>query len=519
MATSAPASTPTASPPTVGAARLAEAVARDPEAVALRWQDRDETYAELADAVARGAGVLDRLGVEPGDRVAMVLGNVPAFAEAWFAAQHLGAVAVPLNPALAPDELRHALDDSGAKVVVVGAGTTEAVQEAVAELDTAPQVVVVGAEAKGTAGRWSHLLEEADALPACEVGADDLATIVYTSGTTGRPRGAMLTHGNLAANQDQSLAGRVEVRPDDRVLLVLPASHIYGLNVGIGACLHAGATVVLQERFDPTSTLDLVRREGITVLLGAPPMYAAWVALDAGADAFSSVRLAVSGAAGLPERTYRDFAEAYGLEILEGYGLTEASPSVASNAMAERPRPGSVGRPLPGVELRLVDEKLRDVEQGDPGEVLVRGPNVFSGYWDDPAATAEALVDGWLRTGDVGILDEEGHLHLVDRIKDLVLVSGFNVYPREVERALATHPAVAEVAVVGVPHPYTGEAVKAFVVARGPADEREVTDDELTEHCRRLLARYKCPESIEFVAELPHTATGKVRRAALRQRA
>ncbi len=496
----------------VGARRLSAAVDRAPDAVALRWQGRSETYAQLGDAAARGARALAELGVETGDRVALALGNVPAFAEAWFAVQHLGAVAVPLNPGLAPDEFRHALQDSGAEVVVAAAGVLAAVRSACDELDDAPAIISVGGDGEGTVGRWRSLLEAATPAPGIAVAPQDLATIVYTSGTEGRPKGAMLTHGQLAANQQQSLAGRVEVTAADKVLLVLPASHIFALNVGLGACLHAGATVVLQERFDPASTLELIQREQITVVLGAPPMYAAWVAMDAPADAFATVRIAVSGAAALPARVFLAFREQYAIDILEGYGLTEAGPSVASNAMVDTPRPGSVGLPLPDVEIRLVDEQLEDVEDGDEGEVLVRGPNVFSGYWNAPEATAAAFVDGWLRTGDVAIRDEGGHLHLVDRRRDLILVSGFNVYPREVERALLAHPGVDEVAVIGVPHPYTGQAVRAVVVA----GDEDVTADALDSHCRGLLARYKCPESFDFVDELPHTATGKVRRAALR---
>ncbi len=505
-----------ATPQLVGARRLAQAVERNPDAIALQWQDRSHSFAELADTVARGAGALTSLGVEAGDRVAIVLGNVPAFAEAWFAVQHIGAVAVPLNPGLAPDELRHALHDSGSEIVLAGIGVVDHVRAACDALEDAPALVVVGGDSTAGVGRWRDLLEAAQPAPGVAVDPGDLATIVYTSGTTGRPRGAMLTHGQLAANQEQSLAGRVEVTPGDRVLLVLPVSHIYGLNVGLGASLHAGATVVLQERFDPTATLDLVQREEVTVVLGAPPIYAAWLALGAEREQFAGVRVAVSGAAALPPHVLRAFGEQYGIEVLEGYGLTEAAPSVASNAMNDTPRPGSVGRPLPDVEIRIVDESLEDVDDGDPGELLVRGPNVFSGYWNDPEATAAALVDGWLRTGDIAIRDEDGCLHLVDRIKELILVSGFNVYPREVERVLGQHDAVAEVAVVGVPHPYTGESVKAFVVAA--SDRSDVTADDLEAHCRTLLARYKCPEAIEFVEALPHTATGKVRRAALRER-
>ncbi len=246
-------------------------------------------------------------------------------------------------------------------------------------------------------------------------------------------------------------------------------------------------------------------------------MYIAWLNVpDADPSAMRTVRLAVSGAAPLPPQVLERFADTFGPTIEEGYGLTEAAPSVTSNSMAPAPRAGTVGMPLPGIELRLVDRQGADADPGDPGEVWVRGPNVFQGYWNDPEATAEALTgDGWLRTGDIGVLDDAGYLRLVDRRKDLIIVSGFNVYPREVERVLYQHDAIAECAVVGVPHPYTGEAVKAFVV---PRDGAEISEDDVTAFCRTLLARYKCPESVEVVDELPHTATGKVRRGELRAR-
>jgi long-chain acyl-CoA synthetase len=501
--------------PSLGGAQrlIAQAVER-PDAVAIRHAQGAIRYDELAVRVAKGAGALMAFGVLPGSRVGIMLGNVPAFVEVWLAAAHLGAIAVPLNPALAPDELRHALDDAGATVVVSGSATVEAVLAVAHEVRELRGVIVVGREQPGgTTGRWSDLLEAASAAPVATVSAEDIATIVYTSGTTGRPRGAMLTYGQLDANQRQSLAGRVQIQPSDAILVVLPVSHIYALNVGLAAALSVGATVVLEERFDPSTTLDTIVERDVTVVLGAPPMYAAWLALDVDPARFAGVRVAVSGSAALPKGVFRSFLQVHGITILEGYGLTEAGPSVTSNALALEPRAGSVGLPLPELELRIVNETGKEVAQGDEGEVQVRGPNIFLGYWRDPEATAAVLdAEGWLHTGDVGVQDADGHLYLVDRMLDLIIVSGFNVYPREVERVLQAHDGVAEAAVVGVSHPYSGEAVKAFVVPSDP----EVTADELAAHCRAFLARYKCPDSLVLVDALPHTATGKVRRGALR---
>lgn len=499
-----------------GAQRLRASVDRMGEATALVWQDHEISYEELWRRLSCGAGALAELGVTPGARVGLVLGNVPAFVEAWYAILHLGAIAVPLNPGLAADELRHALDNAGVTAVLAGPTVLDAVLGVAHEVSGLGTVIAVGRDAPdGTAGRWNELRDAAEPGPMHDPAGGEVATIVYTSGTTGRPRGAMLTHAQLGANQDQSLAGRVRTEQDDRVLVVLPISHIYALNVGLAATLLVGATVVLQERFDPTTTRELIQQAGVTVLLGAPPMYAAWLGLDLPDDTFDGVRVAVSGAAGLPKTTFDGFRDRFGIVIHEGYGLTEAAPSVTSNAMAPEPRAGSIGKPLPHIEVRLVDTDGEDVEDGDPGELLVRGPNVFAGYWQDDEATARAIdPDGWLHTGDVAVRDEDGYLILVDRRDDLILVSGFNVYPREVERVLVAHQSVAEAAVIGVPHPYTGQAVKAWVVAR-----QEVTEDELSSHCLSLLARYKCPDAIVLVDELPRTATGKIQRAALRQTA
>lgn len=511
-----PGSDPGGDPGRGVAGRLVETAIRRPDDVAIVWQGREITWGDLHRRVDAAAADLQDGGVAVGDRVAIQVGNVPAFVEAYYAIQRIGAVAVPLSVALAPDEVAHALADSGASLLVVAAAVADGMVDLALELDVA--VVVVGEDPPPGTRRWSDVVAGDGVPDPVAVGDDDLAALVYTSGTTGRPRGAMLTRGNLRANQDQSLAGRFRVDADDVALVVLPLSHIYALNVGLGACVRVGATLVLQERFDPLTSIEAVRRHGVTIVLGAPPMYVAWTTLPGLPDgAFDSVRIAVSGAAALPVPVLDAFRDATGLVIEEGYGLTEAAPSVASNAMAPEPRAGTVGMPLPDVELRLVElgggANPVDVATGDPGEVWVRGPNVFAGYHRDPEATAATLTDdGWLRTGDVGILDDDGYLRLVDRDSDLVIVSGFNVYPREVERVLDLHDAVAECAVVGIPHPYTGEAVKAFVVPSG-----EVTEDELVAFCAGHLARYKCPQVVEFVAALPHTASGKVRRVALRQ--
>jgi long-chain acyl-CoA synthetase len=318
----------------------------------------------------------------------------------------------------------------------------------------------------------------------------------------------MLTHGNLLANIDQARSVTGRVAPGDVVYGVIPCYHIFGLNVIVGFSLSVGATVVLVQRFDPATALESIRARGVSVIPGAPALWVAFAHFDeAPADAFSGVRLALSGAAKLPISVSERIEERFGIRIAEGYGLTEASPVVTSSA-GMTPVFGSVGRLLGGMELRLVDDDGSDALVGDAGEIWVRGPNVFAGYLDDAEATARVLTgDGWLRTGDIGMCDAAGRLYLIDRAKDLVIVSGFNVYPAEVEEVLAAHPAVADAGVIGVPHPHTGEAVKAFVVL---APGASIDEDALIDHCRDHLARYKCPGKIMFVDELPRSATGKL---------
>jgi long-chain acyl-CoA synthetase len=299
------------------------------------------------------------------------------------------------------------------------------------------------------------------------------------------------------------------------VLVALPLFHIYGLNATLGVVLREGGTAVLVQRFDPAASLELIARHRVTVLLGAPPMFGAWLAAarDARAD-LSSVRLAVSGAAPLPASVLEAFRDRFGITIWEGYGLTETAPVVTTNALGEEARADSIGLALPEVEVRLVDERGEEVEEGDPGEIVIRGPNVFAGYWRRPEETEAAFRDGWLLTGDVAYRDEDGYLHIVDRTKDLIIVSGFNVFPKEVEDAIAVHPKVAECSVLGVPDERTGEAVRALVVVR-PGEM--LTEEEVLDQCRDTLARFKWPREVEFVDALPKHVTGKVLRRALRE--
>jgi long-chain acyl-CoA synthetase len=486
------------------------AAARRPDGVALVHlptvgRRTTTTWSALdADVDATAAGLGSALGLHRGDRVALAMANTPAFVTSYFAVLRAGLVAVPLNIGFTAPELARLLAEADVKVVLCDDATLTVVEEAVAGTHRV-HVDPAGLDAVTAAGRGS-------AAPATDRGGEDLAVLMFTSGTSGRPRAAMLSHRALLTNLEQCLA--LEPTPmgeDDVVLLVLPLFHIYGLNTGLGMVAATAATGVLAERFDPAGTAALVRTEGVTNIPGAPPMYVAWAGAEA-YDELRDVRMLASGASSLPPAVLEQVQTAVGITIREGYGLTETAPVVTSTLASPVVKAGSIGRPIPGVEVRLVDEGGADVQDDDAGELWVRGANLFSGYWPDGTGGPDA--DGWWATGDVGYADEDGDLFLVDRRKELVIVSGFNVYPREVEDALAEHPDIAEVAVIAVPHPYTGEAVKAFVV---PRDGAALQPEDVTAHAATRLARFKRPTIVTVVAALPHSATGKVAKGKLRE--
>jgi long-chain acyl-CoA synthetase len=493
--------------PALGVSNVADlvraAATREPRRTAVVSGSTRVSWAELdaqVDAVAAG---LRRLDLRPGERVAVVLGNTLPFVQTWFGVLRAGLVAVLLNVGSTDDEVAFHLQDCGARVAVVEPSRRLTLAPALARID---HVVCPGDDA------WTALFAQSDApVEIADPPADRsaLAALVYTSGTSGRPRGAMLTHGALLANLEQMTQTAVPVVvPGDVMLLVLPLFHIYGLNAGLGNVAAHAATAVLVPRFDPVDTLALVRDEHITSILGAPPMYVAWSMLPAAREALAGVRIAVSGAAPLSAELFTRMRDTAGVTVHEGYGLTEAAPVVSATLVTNDPVPGSVGHPLPGVEVRLRDEQGATPTTGEPGEVSIRGANLFSGYW--PSGEGGPDGEGWFRTGDIATYDERGNLFLVGRRIDLILVSGLNVYPREVEAVLIEHPAVAAVEVVGVPHPYSGQAVKALVV---PEPGTAPTASEIIAFAGRRLARFKCPTAVEFVAALPGPRTGSAAKA------
>lgn len=457
------------------------------------------SWSEL-DAACTGYGWrLREAGVRPGDRVALALPTGFEFCVALFAAFRAGAVAVPLPPSAPEPELHRVLDDSGAALLVRGgapAGTAVRDLAGIAELD--PPTGEERAE------------RELPREPA------DLAVLCYTSGTSGPARGAMLPHAALLANVHQ--CGRLRPMPvnaADRVLLALPMYHAFGLGPGMLQVAAVGATAVLLPRFDAEEALTAISRHRVTGVVGVPPMYREWLRLepDRLREGLSTVRLLTSGAAPLGADVASAVRSATGLDVFEGYGLTETGPVLTTTLAGDRAKPGSVGRALPGVQLRLVDTDGSPIDEadGDTGRVSVRGANLFRGYWPDAAHGPDQ--DGWFRTGDVGYFDADGDLHLVDRATDLIIVNGFNVYPREVEAVLAELPGVVESAVVGVPDEARGEAVRAVVVADPGA---ELTEDSVRAHCAARLAKFKVPVEVGFATELPHSPTGKIARRTLR---
>lgn len=481
------------------AVELLREAERAPDGIALAGPE-PVTYAELAARVANCAGRLAGAGVTPGARVAIVAGNEPAFVVAYLATLWAGGVAVPLNVASPSHELAGQIETVRPALVLASEANNDLARRAGAN------VALLGIEDDVAYAR----------VEAAARDERDLAVLLYTAGTGGSPKPAMLTHGSLLANltQMQSHPG-LRLHTEDVALGVLPMFHVYGLNVVLGLALCAGAAVSLVDHFHPAETLARVQRDRVTVVAAVPAIYAAWLALDekqARDDAFDTVRLCVSGATALPRDIVDRMRTRFGVAVHDGYGLTEASPVVTTTAVAATPRAGSVGPPLPGVEVALVDERGEPVLEGDRGEIVVRGPNVFAGYWEDAATTNAVLVDGWLHTGDIAVADADGWLTLVDRAKDVIIVSGFNVYPGEVEDALRTHPDVADVAVIGEPHPRTGETVVAYVV---PVEGRTPDPVELLRHAGRRLARYKLPTRVDVVDALPRTLAGKLVRRAL----
>jgi long-chain acyl-CoA synthetase len=491
---------------------LDRAAASQPERTAIRLDDMAISYRQLKDSAGRVTTLLNSAGVAPGDRVGLMLPNIPAFPIAFYGALALGAVVVPMNPLLKSREVAYYLGDSGAKTLFAWQGA--AGEAAKGAADAGARVIQVNDADLGGVLANVRSGSAAEAMPTAEVYDDDDAVILYTSGTTGQPKGAQLTHAGLARNAQLTAETLLGNSPDDVMMGCLPLFHVFGLTCGLNATVTAAGTLTLIPRFDPGKALDVIERDKVTIFEGVPTMFGAILHHpEASAERTKSLRLCISGGAAMPAEIMRSFETKFGCTILEGYGLSETSP-VASFNHPDKPRkPGSIGTPVRGVEMRLVGTTDEPVPVGEVGEIAIRGHNVMKGYWGKPEATAEAIPDGWFRTGDLARMDEDGYYYIVDRKKEMIIRGGYNVYPREIEEVLHEHPAVAEVAVIGIPHAELGEEVGAAVRLKPDAS---ATPEELREFARDRVAAYKYPRRVWLVDELPKGPTGKILRREVR---
>ena len=489
------------------AANLLRTTQAYPDNIAIRLDDTTMTYAQLDAYSARAAGLLQERGVEPGDRVGLMLPNVPHFPILYYAILRVGAIAVPMNPLLKQREVAYYLDNCGAKLMFVWTDFREEA-EAGAKLADAEAVTIDPADfpSQLAAGTPIDGLVDRD--------DDDTAVVLYTSGTTGQPKGAELTHANLIKNVEVTVDTLITVTPDDVIFGGLPLFHVFGQTCGLNTAVAVGATLTLLPKFDPTSALKVLVRDNVTVMQGVPTMYVALLNHPdrAGYD-LSALRVCVSGGSALPVEVLAGFEKAFGAVILEGYGLSETSPVACFNHPNRDRVPGSIGTPVRGVQMRLVDDDNNEVALGQHGEIVIRGHNVMKGYWDMPEETADAIVDGWFHTGDVARQDENGNYFIVDRKKDMIIRGGYNVYPREIEEVLYEHPSVAEAAVIGVPHPEFGEEITGCVTLKPGAT---ATSDELRQFVKNRVAAYKYPRQIWLVDALPKGPTGKILKREIR---
>lgn len=494
---------------------------------AYYFMGQSSTYAELDVAITRFASGLEKLGIKQGDHIALLLGNSPHFVISLYGALRLGVTVIPINPIYTADEIGYILNNGDVKAVV-------ALDLAIPLADQLhtflPKIEhYVFCETKPNSWNTSDL-EKLSVYPKMksfteivgmgdtsfqgpELKDDDVAIILYTSGTTGKPKGAMLTHKNLYSNASD-VGDYLKMNQDDRVVTVLPMFHVFCLTVALNAPLLHGATLLIAPKFSPKETFSLIKDYEATVFAGVPTMYNFLYQYPEGNPTdLHSLRLCISGGASLPVALLKNFEQKFNVVISEGYGLSEASPVTCFNPLDRPRKPGSIGRSILHVENKVVNELGEDVPVGEAGELIVRGPNVMKGYYKMPEESAAAIRDGWLYTGDIAKMDEDGYFYIVDRKKDLIIVGGYNVYPREVEEVIYNHPDVVEVAVLGVPDPNQGEAVSAYVVSKNP----ELTAEQVLTYCKEHLAKYKVPSFIEFLEELPKNTTGKILRRALRK--
>ncbi|MFS0634616.1 fatty acid--CoA ligase family protein [Mesobacillus foraminis] len=505
--------------------RLRDTAARIGEKPAYFFMGESSTYAELDAAVTRFASGLEQLGVKKGDHIALLLGNTPQFVISLYGALRLGATVIPVNPVYTADEIGYILHNGDVKTVVgldFMIPLAEKMHERLPKVenyivcetggDREPDRSTLSISSKMKT--FTDLLAQGSQdFQGPELEEDDVAVILYTSGTTGKPKGAMLTHGNLYSNAND-VSDYLKINEDDRFITTLPMFHVFCLTVALNAPLISGGTLLIVPRFSPGEIFAIAKEHKATVFAGVPTMYNFLLQYHEGkAEDLKTLRLCISGGASMPVALLENFERKFNVVISEGYGLSEASPVTCFNPLDRPRKTGSIGRSIVNVQNKVVNELEEEVPEGQVGELIVKGPNVMKGYYKMPEETAATIKDGWLYTGDLARKDEDGYFYIVDRKKDIILVGGYNVYPREVEEVLYNHEDVVEVAVLGVPDPNFGEAVRSFVVSKNP----QLTERELLEYCSEHLAKYKIPDRIEFLDELPKNTTGKILRRALKK--
>lgn len=480
-----------------------------PNDTALIYHDTKITYGELDRTILQYATYLQQKGVKAGDVVALSCYNTPEFIYIYFAIARLGATVVPLNLTLTMEEITYVIHNADTKAMFIHENILAKLQITAVQLQASlglQDVFIINPETSAT-------IAAIDPVEMVEVNPRTISTLLYTSGTTGKPKGAMLSHENLLANT-ASCNRLLQLNEKDVFMCVLPMFHTFGFTTSVLLPLYAGAAIVIHEAFHPKEIMQSLVQNHVTVFCGVPAMYVVLAqALRSGKAEFPDLRLAVCGGSAMPVEVLNLFNHQYNIPLVEGYGLTEASPVVSLNPLDGVKKPGSIGKPLPAVSVRIVDEKRNELAAGQEGELLVQGPNVMQGYYKLEEATKETIIDGWLHTGDIAYMDEEGYIFIVDRKKDMIITRGLNVYPREVEEVLYRHPGVLEAAVIGVPDPVKGEVVKAFVVPKeGETLDRRSVLDFLKPH----LANYKMPRFVEIVDTLPKNAAGKILKKELR---
>ncbi len=500
---------------------LRESARRDPQAIALAIGDVNVPFGALDEQARRFAAALAKLGVKRGQHVALMIPNVPGFTVAYYGAHYAGCPVVPLNVLLTADEVAYHVDDSDSVVLVAWEGFLEQARGGFNRVPACKHLVIVKADPKDTSApggvhNLSALVGGADPvtdLP--DTMPDDTAVILYTSGTTGRPKGAELTHFNMFENAQYVATRLMPLDPQTVALTVLPLFHSFGQTVMHNAVLYAGGRVVLLPRFEPKAAFELMQKHKVTLFAGVPTMYFALLHCpEAGSYDVSSLEYCASGGAAMPVEVMKAFDDKYGVNILEGYGLSETSPVASFNVLDRPKKAGSIGLPIWGCEFKLTDADGATIEKnGQPGEICIKGHNVMKGYYKRPEANAEAIKQGWFSTGDIATRDDDGYYYIVDRKKDMLIRGGFNVYPREVEEVLYAHPAVAEAAVIGVPHESHGEEVKAVIALK---EGQSATEQDIIDYCKQHLAAYKYPRIVEFMSALPKGPTGKILKRELR---